>query len=164
LKIGSVQVIATRERSTMVSTWVEELCLEKISGTEFELFVGGYGVLAVASDFYNEDTEEEDIPNEIDGYPVKGVYDGVVVGGEIFKDERTGGVRFSEFDNPDVIGWLESVNWGDVDTMNATKSALNGSSKKGSLRDKVAKQYTATDPSKAQAMARECVERDYKGC
>jgi hypothetical protein len=129
MDIGEIRVIYTRERSTMVSTWVEGLYLEKIDGTQFELFVGGYGVLAEASDFYNEKTEEEEIPDEVDGYPVQGVYDGVVVGGEILKDEDAGGVRFTDLDNSDAIEWLKRIEWDDADTMNAIKSALNSSCK-----------------------------------
>ena len=43
-------------------------------------------------------------------------------------------------------------------------SASNGGKGGGIFRDKMAKKMTPTDISTAQKLARECVEKKYKGC
>ena len=43
-------------------------------------------------------------------------------------------------------------------------AASNGNSSWAKNRDIVAKRMTASDISKAQALARECVKKEYKGC
>jgi hypothetical protein len=124
MDIGDTAVIATRERSTMVSTWVEGLCLKKIAQTKFELFVGGFVAVAEASDYLDDETGEEDIPDEIDGYPVRDVCDGVVVGGEIEKDPYDEGVNFTDFETTEVKEWLASINWDDPETVQTIKNIM----------------------------------------
>lgn len=123
MEIGDIKIIASRKGSTPASTWTEDLCLKKITNTEFELFVGGYEVVAEASDFYDEETEEDVIPDEINGYPVMGTIDGYVIGGEIVKNEDDGGVRFTEFETPEVGDWLKGIKWDDADTVTMIKNA-----------------------------------------
>lgn len=108
---GEIKIIATRERSTPASTWSEDLCLKRVSQTHFKLFVGGYEVVGETSEFFDEETGEEEIPDEIGGYPVRGVEDGYVIGGEIVKNEEYGEFQFSDFKAADVRDWLASVNW-----------------------------------------------------
>ena len=43
-------------------------------------------------------------------------------------------------------------------------SATNGNEDGVTLRDRVAKEMTSTDISKAQKLARECMAKNYKGC
>lgn len=124
MDIGDIKIIASRKGSTPASTWTENLCLKKITNTECELFVGGYEVVAEASDFYDEETEENVIPDEIDGYPVMGTIDGYVIGGEIVENEDDGGVRFSDFENAEVSEWLKGIKWGDADTVTTIKNAV----------------------------------------
>ena len=127
MRIGDTEVIVTRERSTMVSTWIEGLCLTKLDATEFGLFIGGFAPVAEASDYLDDETEEGDIPDEIDGYPVRGVYDGVVVGGEIEKDPNDEGVQFTDFETAEVKKWLESINWYDTETVQRINKIMNNS-------------------------------------
>lgn len=108
---GEIKTIDTREGSSPASTWSEDLCLKRVSQTHFDLFVGGYEVVGETSDFFDEETGEEEIPDEIGGHPVRGVEDGYVIGGEIVKNEEYGEFQFSDFKAADVRGWLESVNW-----------------------------------------------------
>ena len=122
--IGDVIIITSREGSTPASAWSEDLCIKRIDDTQFELFVGGYGFLAETSDFYDEETEEEIIPDEIDGCPVLGIEDGYVIGGEILKNEGDGEVQFTNLDTDEVRDWLKSIKWDDVDTITKIKSAL----------------------------------------
>ena len=106
-----IKIIDSRECSTLASTWSEDLCLMRMSETHFELFVGGYDVVGETSEFFDEETGEEEIPDEIGGYPVRGVEDGYVIGGEIVKNEEYGEFQFSDFKAADVRDWLASVNW-----------------------------------------------------
>ena len=85
-----IKIIDSRECSTLASTWSEDLCLKRVSQTHFELFVGGYDVVGETSEFFDEETGEEEIPDEIGGYPVRGIEDGYVIGGEIVKNEEYG--------------------------------------------------------------------------
>ena len=110
-EVGQIKIIATREGSTPASTWSEDLCLKRVGQSHFALFVGGYEVIAETSDFFDEESGETEIPEEIGGYPVQGVEDGFVIGGEILKNEEYGEVQFSNLDLTEVIEWLESVQW-----------------------------------------------------
>ena len=47
--------------------------------------------------------------------------------------------------------------WGDLSASNGNEDGLT-------LRDRVAKEMTSADISQAQKLARECVEKNYKGC
>ena len=121
---GEIRIISSREGSNPASTWGEDLCLKRISDNEFELFVGGYEVVAEVSDFFDEETGEEEVPEEIDGHPVQGIEDDYVIGGEILKNEDDGEVQFSDLETSEVKEWLASVNWGDATTLSAIQAAL----------------------------------------
>jgi len=108
---GKIKIIDSREGSSLASTWSENLCLKRVSQTNFELFVGGYEVVGETSEFFDEKTGKEEIPDEIDGYPVQGVEDGYVIGGEIAKNEEYGELQFSDFKAADVRDWLASIDW-----------------------------------------------------
>jgi len=108
---GKIKIIDSREGSSLASTWSENLCLKRVSQTNFELFVGGYEVVGETSEFFDEKTGKEEIPDEIDGYPVQGVEDGYVIGGEIVKNEEYGELQFSDFKAADVRDWLASIDW-----------------------------------------------------
>ena len=110
-QISEIKIIDSREGSSPASTWSEDLCLKRVSQTHFQLFVGGYEVVGETSEFFDEETGEEEIPDEIGGYPVQGIEDGYVIGGEIVKNEEYGEFQFSDFKAADVRDWLASVNW-----------------------------------------------------
>ena len=90
MKINEIEIIETILQSTMASTFTEYLCLEKINNNQFRLFVGGYEVIGEASDYYNEEDDEENIPEQIDGQTVQGVEDGCIIGGSILQNEDDG--------------------------------------------------------------------------
>jgi hypothetical protein len=106
-----VTIIASREQSSMVSTWTEYLCLERDDAGAFKLFTGQYEALAEREPFFNEETGDYDIPDEIDGQAVVGVDDDYVVGGELscIDDEQV--VSFRSPDDQEVAMWLESSGW-----------------------------------------------------
>jgi len=57
------EILAEREASGMTCTWDEFLCVGLNKDQSFTLYTGRREVLAEASDFYNEDTEEYEIPS-----------------------------------------------------------------------------------------------------
>ena len=111
LKINEIEIIETILHSTMASTFTEYLCLEKINNNQFRLFVGGYEVIGEASDYYNEEDDEENIPEQIDGQTVQGVEDGCIIGGSILQNEDDGEVIFSSTTDKDLKEWLERVSY-----------------------------------------------------
>ena len=122
---GKIKIIDSREGSSLASTWSENLCLKRVSQTNFELFVGGYEVVGETSEFFDEKTGKEEIPDEIDGYPVQGVEDGYVIGGEIAKNEEYGELQFSDFKAADVRDWLASVEWNTDQVFLLIRTILN---------------------------------------
>ena len=105
------RVLAYREQSSIVSTWTEYLCLQRDEVGAFKLFTGQYEALAERTQFFNEETGEYDIPDEINGQAVVGVDDDYVVGGELgcFDDEQA--VSFRSPDDHAVAEWLDSSGW-----------------------------------------------------
>jgi hypothetical protein len=106
-----VSILASREQSSMVSTWTEYLCLQRDEAGGYKLFTGQYEALAEREQFFNEETGEYDIPDAIDGQVVVGVDDDYVVGGELgcFDDEQA--VTFKSVDEEGVARWLEASGW-----------------------------------------------------
>jgi hypothetical protein len=104
-------ILASREQSSMVSTWTEYLCLQQDESGGYKLFTGRYEALAECKQFFNEETGECDIPEEINGQQVVGVDDDYVVGGELgcFDNEQ---VVFSKsLDDKVVATWLQASGW-----------------------------------------------------
>ncbi len=102
----------------MVSSWTEYLCLQRDEAGSFKLFTGQYEALAERDQFFNEETGEYDIPEEIDGKAVVGLDDDYVVGGDLgyFDDQQT--ISFKSPDDEALAKWLVSSGWSDkVDTV-----------------------------------------------
>ena len=123
-QIGATRIISSRESSNPASNWSEDLCLKRVGDNEFELFVGGYEVVAEVSDFFDEETGEEEVPEEIGGHPVQGIEDGYVIGGEILKNEDDGEVQFSDLETSEVKEWLASVEWNTDQVFLSIKTAI----------------------------------------
>ena len=109
MEINETEIIETIDRSTMASTFTESLCLEKINNNQFRLFLGGNEVIGEVSDYFNEEDNEEKIPEQIDGQTVQGVEDGYIIGGSILQNEDDGEVIFSSTTDENFRNWLESV-------------------------------------------------------
>jgi hypothetical protein len=107
----ALNIIASREQSSMVSSWTEYLCLQRDVAGAFKLFTGQYEALAEREQFFNEETGDYDIPDEIDGQVVAGADDDYVVGGELayFDDEQA--VSFTSPDDQAVAEWLKTSGW-----------------------------------------------------
>jgi hypothetical protein len=107
----SIEIIDSREDGSMVSSWNEYLCLCKGDTKRYRLFVGRYEPLVEASEFFNEETEDYDLPTHIDGVVVVGIEDDYVVGGELqwFSDEHT--IQFDKPSESAVRAWLNRHEW-----------------------------------------------------
>lgn len=117
------EILAEREASGMTSTWDEFLCIELNDDQSFTLYTGRREVLAEASDFYNEDTDVYEIPDEFDGQAVWGVKDDCVVAELIgsFDDEI---LKLADFDQEAILAWLVDTNWIDDASPAEVKEAL----------------------------------------
>ena len=122
--IGDLKIIAERERSGMASVWDEYLCLRKVSETEHELSVRAYEVLAESWDYYHEESEDYDLPDEINGKAVVGFVDEWIVGGSLNETEVFKSLVFRDLTHPDVTQWFDEVKWNTSAVMSALQSAV----------------------------------------
>lgn len=106
------KVIASREASSMASTWTEYLCLTRSDTKRFKLFTGGYQSIDEAGKYYNEKTGRYVLPKTIDGQLVIGVEEDAVLGGELTYYEDDHYVEFNRLDDPDLVSWLAEQRWG----------------------------------------------------
>jgi hypothetical protein len=120
-------ILASREQSSMVSSWVEYLCLRSLQAGESELFTGRYEALTEAEQFLNEETGNYDLPAEIDGQKVVAIEDDYVVGGELGFFEADDAVAFRNPDEPAVAQWLKATGWSDKIDQAAIRKAEKAS-------------------------------------
>ena len=112
LAVGAIEILDEREKYSMNSSWSEYLCIERVGGGEYEISVRGATVLEEARTFFNEETEEIDLPDFIGGHCVLGVNDGVVIGEPLeVIDGYSSPLRFHNFADGALDEWLESENW-----------------------------------------------------
>ena len=113
MKPGETIMLDQRQESSMVSSWTEYLCLDREADGSYVLAVKGYEILASVSEYYNEETEQYEIPDEIDGDFVIGQEDDYIVGGSLrnHSDE----IYTLEFVIPkkeEIEEWLNDIaNW-----------------------------------------------------
>jgi hypothetical protein len=106
-----MKIVETREGASPGSSWQDRLCLCLGDTKRYRLFIGGYAGLANACDYFNEDTNEYDLPSHIDGVEVVGIEDDVVVGGELTWIEEDETVEFDAVTEPQVAAWLKQFEW-----------------------------------------------------
>lgn len=95
----ATRIVHSIDFSTMASNWTEHLCLHRLADGSFRLDVLGWEVWGQDSEFWDEETEECEIPDEIDGHMVIGVEDGFVVIDNLVSTGNTEAVyEFTEFD------------------------------------------------------------------
>ena len=94
------------------------------SQRQYRLVTGRYEALAELAFYYNEKTEEYEMPDAIDGKSVHGVDDDYVIGGELgcFEDEEV--VEFDRVDEPQVAEWLAGSGWSALPTLNGVGCKL----------------------------------------
>lgn len=122
--IGDLKITAERERSGMTSVWNEYLCLRKVSETEHELSVRAYEILAEGWTYYDEETEDYDLPDEINGRTIIGFVDEWIVGGSLIETEAFKSLNFSDLDHPEVTQWFDEIKWNTPNVMSALRSAV----------------------------------------
>ena len=104
-------ILASRERISGISVWTEHLCLQAEEGGGYKLFTGHYQSLAHWEDFYDEETGDYTVPDEIDGFEVVGMEGDDIVGGELDYNDEAQAVTFRSHDEEHVRTWLKSTGW-----------------------------------------------------
>jgi len=105
----------------MASAWTEYLCLRTMQGGQSQLFQAQYEPLGSCENYFNEETQEYDLPHEINGQPVVGIEDEWVVGGSLEPFQEELAIEFTSFAEPKVASWLITYGWSDLvslDTIN----------------------------------------------
>ena len=122
--IGDLKIIAERERSGMASVWDEYLCLRKVSETEHELSVRAYEILAEGWAYFDEESEDYDLPDEMNGKAIVGFVDEWIVGGSLIETEAFKSLAFSDLNHPKVTQWLEEAKWSTSKVTSELRSAV----------------------------------------
>jgi antitoxin component YwqK of YwqJK toxin-antitoxin module len=112
-----VHYIDMRKQSSIVSTWDEYLCVERVSQNtwnakkEFELSIRSYEVLGEIFEFQDEEGNLN-LPDEIEGAVVVGSSEEYIIGGNLIpRSDEYGEVRFTDFQHKEVSDWLDLLNW-----------------------------------------------------
>jgi hypothetical protein len=112
MKIGEMIILDSRTDSSPASTWTEYLCLKRLENNQYELSVRAYEVLAEEADYYNEDTDTYDIPEEINGKKVIGSEDVYIVGGDLLEhSDEILSLNFTNLTPSEAKKWLEEADW-----------------------------------------------------
>lgn len=107
------KILITRIGSSMSDTYSESLCIERLDLKNYRLFLGGYECLGELSDFVDDETGEENIPEMISGERVQESDGQYIYGGDIIQNEDDGEIIFQSINDTDLSNWLKSVNWHD---------------------------------------------------
>jgi hypothetical protein len=118
-------IIAEREDSTMASSWTMYLCLNRMVDGRYRLYTAQYEPLAECEIYYNEDSGDYELPEEIDGTPVVGMEDEWVVGGRLEPFDDNLAVIFHSLDEAAVAIWLKDYGWTELITMSAVQAKLD---------------------------------------
>lgn len=104
-------ILATRERIVGPADWTEHLCLQEEDGGGYKLFTGRFASLAHWEDFFDEETGDYTVPDEIDGFEVVGIEGDYTVGGELDCTDDSQAITFRSHDEEHVRLWLKSTGW-----------------------------------------------------
>jgi hypothetical protein len=118
-------IIAQRENSSMASAWQEFLSLTEGDDKEYKLFTGQYEALASKYDFFDEETGDYELPDEIDGKEVTGIDDEYVVGGELECFDDSQSVEFDDAEDPALAQWLTQSGWSRHVSVEVVKKAVD---------------------------------------
>lgn len=117
-------ILASREVSSMASAWREFLCLTQGNVKNYRLFTGQYEALVSAYDYFNEETEEYKLPDEIDGKAVVGIEDEYIVGGDLQWSDVSKTVEFEEIKDPAIAEWLSASGWSSHASLDQIQKAI----------------------------------------
>lgn len=118
-------ILAEREVYGMSNSWDEYLVLRCHENQGFLLYTGKFECLTEASKFWNDETEEYELPDRIDGKKVVCIKDGYVVGGELDYEYEKDAIAFKHSNSPDVLEWLEKSEWADDVEMTAIDEGID---------------------------------------
>ena len=114
--------IDRRENSGHVDSWMEYLCLEKNGGGDFVLSIKSHVIIdseyngEIITQFYDEDTDEYDIPDEINGIRVLGWNAEFLLGVELENNFQYTRLELAQNDfEQSIKQWMKEINW-DVTT------------------------------------------------
>jgi hypothetical protein len=110
--------IDRRENSGHVDSWMEYLCLEKSGGGNFVLSIKSHVIIdseyngEIISQFYNEGTDEYDLPDEINGIKVLGWSAEFLLGVELENNFQYTRLELAQNDfEQSIRQWMKEINW-----------------------------------------------------
>ena len=110
--------IDSRENPGHVDSWTEYLCLEKTGGGDFVLSIKSHVIIdseyngEIISQFYNEDTGEYDLPDEINGIKVLGWNAEFLLGVELENNFQYTRLELAQNDfEQSIRQWMKEINW-----------------------------------------------------
>ena len=110
--------IDSRENSGRVDSWTEYLCLEKIGGGNFVLSIKSHIIIdseyngEIISQFYDEDTDEYDLPDEINGIKVLGWNAEFLLGVDLENNFQYKRLELTQNDfEQSIRQWMKEINW-----------------------------------------------------
>ena len=118
------KILDTRSGSSMSDSYSESLCIERLTIMKYRLFLGGYEFLGEISDFVDEETGEENIPEMIGREKVQDYDSEYIYGGSIVQNEDDGEVVFRDINEADLINWLKKVEWHNTEILSSIKNVI----------------------------------------
>ena len=110
--------IDSRENSGHVDSWMEYLCLEKTSDGNFVLSIKSHVIIdseyngEIISQFYDEDTDEYNLPNEINGIKVLGWNAEFLLGVDLENNFQYTRLELTKNDfEQSIRQWMKEINW-----------------------------------------------------
>jgi hypothetical protein len=110
--------IDSRENSGHVDSWMEYLCLEKTSDGNFVLSIKSHVIIdseyngEIISQFYDEDTDEYNLPNEINGIKVLGWNAEFLLGVDLENNFQYTRLELTKNDfEQSIRQWMNVINW-----------------------------------------------------
>ena len=110
--------IDSRENSGHVDSWMEYLCLEKTSDGNFVLSIKSHVIIdseyngEIISQFYSEDTDEYNLPNEINGIKVLGWNAEFLLGVDLENNFQYTRLELTQNDfEQSIRQWMSVINW-----------------------------------------------------
>ncbi len=110
-KKNTVITLASRAISPTAKIPTQYLTVSKGQSKRFLIATASYDALAEASDYFNKDKDEYEIPEQINGQLVMGVEDGYIIGGTLGINMDWSGLEFDSAEEPEVTRWLSNSGW-----------------------------------------------------
>jgi hypothetical protein len=115
--------LAQHQRMSMVSSWTEYLTLSRGAHKKYLLAHACHEALAEESDYFNQEKDDYELPEEINGEPVW-VEDGCLVSGRLIINMDDMGLEFDDPSEPEVAAWLNDFGWTENVSVTDLKRAI----------------------------------------